>query len=112
MSGPLGLTKADDFRAYFGTCALLGAGATFHSETGKFGLPPTDEERVLAAAALEGLNAFPANAPLANYTRPNDSSLRTYVMGNYSVRIRPTTPTHPGGSGWKRIGSSPILWQR
>jgi hypothetical protein len=105
------LTKADDWRAYFGGCALLGAGATFHSETGKWGLPPTAEEAALAAAALEGLDAFPADAPLGNYSRPSDSSLRTYIVGNYSVRIRPTTDKHPV-SGFTRIGASNILWRR
>jgi hypothetical protein len=110
--GPLHLTKADDYRAYFGTCAILGGGATFHCATAMQGLLPTEEEKALAAAALEGLDAFPADAPLGQYTRPNDSSLRTYVVGNYSVRIRPTTPNHPGGSAWKRVGASPILWRR
>jgi len=105
------LTKADDWRAYFGGCSLMGGGATFHSETGKFGLPPTDEERVLAAAALEGLNAFPADAPLGAYSRPSDNSLRTYIVGNYMVRVRPTTP-NPPLTGWSRIGASPILWRR
>jgi hypothetical protein len=105
------LTKADDWRAYFGGCALLGAGATFHAETAKYGLPPTAEESALAAAALEGLDAFPADAPLANYSRPSDNSLRTYVVGNYSVRIRPTSDKHPV-SGFTRIGASNILWKR
>jgi len=105
------LTKSDDWRAYFGGCALLGAGATFHSETGKWGQPPTADEAALAKAALEGLDAFPADAPLGNYSRPSDSSLRTYVVGNYSVRIRPTTDKHPV-SGFTRIGSSNILWRR
>jgi len=105
------LTKADDWRAYFGGCSLLGGGATFHSETGKWGDVPTGDERTLAAAALEGLNAFPADAPLGHYSRPSDSSLRTYVVGNYSVRIRPTTSTHPV-SGFQRIGSSNILWKK
>jgi len=105
------LTKADDWRAYFGGCALLGGGATFHSETGKWGDVPTVEEQTLAAAALEGLNAFPADAPLGPYSRPNDSSLRTYIVGNYMVRIRPTTAT-PSFSGWTRIGTSNVLWKR
>jgi hypothetical protein len=105
------LTKADDWRAYFGGCALLGGGATFHSETGKWGQVPTGDERTLAAAALEGLNAFPADAPLGAYSRPNDSSLRTYIVGNYMVRIRPITP-NPPLSGWSRIGTSNILWKR
>jgi hypothetical protein len=105
------LTKADDWRAYFGGCSLLGGGATFHSETGKWGQVPTAEERVLAAAALEGLNAFPADAPLGAYSRPSDNSLRTYIVGNYMVRIRPTTP-NPSFSGWVRTGTTPILWRR
>jgi hypothetical protein len=105
------LTKADDWRAYFGTAALLGAGATFHSETGKWAQVPTAAEAELAKAALEGLDAFPADAPLGAYSRPNDNSLRTYVVGNYSVRIRPTTSTHPI-AGFTRIGSSNILWKR
>ncbi len=105
------LTKADDWRAYFGGCALMGAGATFHSETGKFGQVPTAEEQTLAKAALEGLDAFPADAPLGAYSRPSDNSLRTYIVGNYSVRIRPTTANHPT-SGFTRIGSSNILWRR
>lgn len=79
------------WRAYFGVCSLLGAGATFHFENGKYGLPPDAMDRRLAAAALEGLNAFPEAAPLGPYSRPEDSSLRTYVVGNYMVRVRPTS---------------------
>lgn len=104
-------SKADDWRAYFGTCALLGAGGTFHSETGKVGALPNAEEQVLLAAALEGLTAFPDDAPLGSYSRPSDKSLRTYVVGNFMVRIRPTTPTPPI-SGFVRTGASNILWRR
>lgn len=80
---------ADDFLAYFGACALLGAGATIHTDTGKFGLPPTEAERPCIAAALEGLTAFPADAPNGPYSRPGDATLRTYTVGPYTVRIRP-----------------------
>lgn len=83
--------RASDWLAYFAACSLLGGGATFHSETGKYGLPPTPEEAVLAAAALRGLTAFPADAPLGPYSRPSDDTLRTYRVGPYGVRIRPTS---------------------
>lgn len=102
--------RPNDWRAYFGACALLGAGATFHSETGKFAQLPTAEESNLAACALEGLNAYPADAPNGPYSRPVEDSLRTYVVGNYMVRVRPTT--HSPGSGWVRIGASDIFWKK
>lgn len=104
-------TKADDWRAYFGTSAILGAGATFHSQTGKEGKLPTPSETVLLKAALEGLDAFPAMTPLGNYSRPSDHSLRTYVVGNAMVRIRPTTSTPPI-NGFMKVGASNILWRR
>lgn len=104
-----GTSKADDFRAYFGTAALLGAGATWHCETCKYAQVPTAEERTLAAAALEGLNAFPADAPLGPYSRPSDQSLRTYIVGPYMVRVRPTSPAV---TGWTRTGASAVLWRR
>lgn len=87
----VGGENARDWRAYFGVCSLLGAGATFHFENGKYGLPPNDAERRMAAAALEGLDAFPPEAPLGPYSRPEDSTLRTYVVGHYMVRVRPTS---------------------
>ncbi len=105
------LVKPDDWRGYFGTAAILGAGATFHSETGKFAQLPTSEEAGLAAAALEALTCFPADAPNGPYSRPVENSLRTYVVGNCMVRVRPTTPDPPS-SGWTKIGVSHVLWKR
>jgi hypothetical protein len=102
--------SADDARAYFGAASLLAAGATFHCETCKYGDLPTVQEQILAAAALEGLNAFPADAPLGAYSRPTDASLRTYIVGTYMVRMRPTTAEY--GTGWQRIGPSAVLWRR
>lgn len=106
---------ANDFRAYFGACALMGAGATFHFEDGKFGTRPTDLERSLASITLDAMTAFPADAPKGPYSRPMDSSLRTYIVGDHAVRIRPTVSTppfngialDPGGILW-RLVSSPI----
>jgi hypothetical protein len=100
-----------DFRAYFGACALFGAGATFHFEGGKFGRLPNDVEARCAAAALEGLNAFPPDAPFGAYRRVNDNTLRTYAVGQYAVRIRPTTLNFPE-PGWTAIDADGILWRR
>jgi hypothetical protein len=103
--------RPTDWRAYFGVCALLGAGGTFHSETGKLGQPPTTDEMALAAEALGALRAFPADAPLGPYRRIVDDSLRTYVVGNHMVRVRPTTRTAPE-SGWRMLDGDGILWSR
>jgi hypothetical protein len=104
--------KVSDWKAYFGGCSFFGAGATFHSKTGKFAQPPTAEEAQLAATALVGLGAFPADAPANfDYQRISDTTLRTYRMGNCLVRIRPTTLQAPQ-SGWTMIDSAGILWRR
>jgi len=105
--------NVQDYRAYFGTCALLGAGATFHYEGGKFGRLPTADEARCASAALEGLNAFPADAPKGGYRRIDEQggSLRTYAVGNSMVRVRPLTTAAPE-SGWTAIDSDGILWRR
>jgi hypothetical protein len=105
----VGGDRVKDWRAYFGAASLLGAGATFHSESGKWALPPTPEEMQLALAALDGLNAFPADAPNGPYSRPDDASLRTYIVGALMVRIR---PTGAAPSGWKPIDGDGILWRR
>lgn len=84
---------ATDFEAYFGVSAILGAGATFHFESGKYGQPPTPQEAVCAAAALRALDYFPADAPLGPYSRIDEqgATLRTYKVGTYVVRVRPTS---------------------
>lgn len=77
---------------YFAGCAILGAGATFHYEGGKHGQLPQGGERACAEAAARGLQAFPADAPLGPYSRIDEpgQTLRTYKVGPYVVRIRPT----------------------
>ena len=105
--------NVQDFRAYFGTAALLGAGATFHFEGGKFGTLPTASEAECAAAALEGLNAFPADAPTKGYRRIDEQgrSLRTYAVGTSMVRVRPLTKDAPE-PGWTAIDTDGILWRK
>jgi hypothetical protein len=107
--------KVVDFRGFFGACALMGAGATFHCETGKFAQLPTGEEAECLRSALQGLNAFPADVPNLPYQRIDEGgdSLRTYVKGNWLVRCRPATRNAPSG-GWRMIDGEQdgVLWTR
>jgi hypothetical protein len=116
--------NAADFRAYFATCALLGGGATLHTETGKHALPPTADEARIAAVALEALNAFPADAPNQPYRRIDEVidwsvpieqrtfySLRSYEVGPYMVRIRPKRAA-AYETGWTALDGEGILWRR
>jgi hypothetical protein len=107
-------TTATEWRAYFAGCALMGAGATFHSESGKFARVPTPDEARLAAVALEALNTFPPDAVRGSYRRIDEhgQSLRTYVIGErYMVRIGPTTTAAPE-AGWRPLDADGILWSR
>lgn len=111
----VGGNRVLDFRAYFGACALLGGGATFHSETGKFAQLPTPDEALLAREALWALDAFPADAPKGGYRRivePNQpQEARTYVVGNYAVRCQQIGAAF-WEPGWKAIDAEGILWKR
>lgn len=105
----------NDALAHFGALSLLGAGGTVHTESGKLGLVPFDYEREWIGAALQGLDAFPANVAMYPYDRPEawqPGSLRSYTRGPYAVRIRPETLDAPE-SGWESIdGGKGILWRR
>lgn len=106
--------NAQDFRAYFGACAAMAAGATYHTETGKFGQPPTPEEARIAAVVLDALNAFPADAAQGSYRRIDEGgkTLRTYVIGERAmIRVRPTTKDAPE-SGWTALDAEGVLWKR
>jgi hypothetical protein len=113
-------TVATEWRAYFGACALLGAGACFHSESGKHATRLTADEKRLAAVALEALNAFPADAPKGPYRRivepgnepggPTEFA-RTYVVGSYAVRCQQVGTTFPE-PGWVPLDGDGILWRR
>jgi hypothetical protein len=100
-----------DFLAYFATSSLLGAGATYHFESGKTGARMSADEKAFAAIALRGLDAFPPSAPRGAYRRPVERSLRTYAVGNYMVRIRPETPDAPE-PGWRALDAGGLLWAR
>jgi len=107
-----------DWKGYFGGCALFGAGAVFHSKTGKYCELPTPDERQMAASALMGLNAFPADATLGTYGRIDGDGLRTYKKmadsdfhGNVMVRIRPNKPEAPE-PGWTPLDTDHVLYKR
>jgi hypothetical protein len=102
-----------DFQAYFGIASEMGGGGTFHFESGKFTRVPTAQEAACATAALRALDAFPEDAPLGGYRRIDEQgkTLRTYVMGNHMVRVRPTTPSAPE-PGWTSLDAEGILWRK
>jgi hypothetical protein len=116
--------REKDFLAYFAASSLLGAGATFHFESGKYSHHktvgdrvepadgrPSDDERRFAAIALTGMDAFPAAAPRGNYRRLVERSLETYAVGPYMVRVRPQTRDAPE-PGWTAIGDAGVMWRK
>lgn len=86
------ISKVEDNLAYAAACSLMGGGAIFHYEGGKFGRMPVGEEIDCAAAFFQGLSCFPDDmlSPSA-YVRTDEhgETLRTYSKGPYTVRIRP-----------------------
>lgn len=104
-----------EWLAYFGGCAIMGGGATFHSETGKLALPPTAEERALAWHALFAFNAFPADTPNSPYRRIVEAGqppeARTYVVGNCAVRSQQVGTAFPE-PGWTSLDPGGVLWRR
>jgi hypothetical protein len=103
-----------DVFGYYGACALLGGGATVHTESGKFGRVPNDSERAWIALARRALDAFPADGPKGAYRRidEGDGSLRTYVVGErYMVRVRPTSK-HAPEAGWTALDDQGVMWRR
>ncbi len=106
-----GLSTPDDYKAYCATGVQFGAGCVLHSETGKQAQLPTPQEAAVAAAALQGLNAFSGDTNRGAYRRIDGDGLRTYVVGQTMVRIRPNRPAAPE-PGWTSLDSAGILWRR
>lgn len=107
---------AQDYKAYFASCALLGAGACLHYEGGKFGTRPTADEWLCAQEALEGLNfctpGTPNNAPGYHRIDEQGKSSRTYTCGGFMVRIPPLATTEAPEPGWVSLDPDGILWRR
>lgn len=106
-------TGYEDYRAYGGVVSLLGAGGTFHYAGGRQHQRPTEWESVCKDALLEGLTAFPANAPLGPYNRivePGQHlSARTYTVGPWMVRVwQQGAPPE----GWVKMDEDGVLCRR
>lgn len=101
---------------YAATCSIMGAGATVHTQSGKLANTPTESERAWIAAFLSGLNVFPVDAILSGGYRRivedgQSDAARTYVVGNYSVRVKQNGTSHPE-TGWQSLDNHGICWQR
>lgn len=101
-----------DYYTFAAVASICGNGATFHFEPGKFGQPPNDFERKCADSFLQGLNVFPITDN-RDYRRIDEGSvtLRTYIIGNCMVRVRPTIKSAPE-TGWNSLDSYGICWSR
>lgn len=110
---------AYDFMGYYmyaASCVMFGCGGVFHSQSGKYSNPLTSDEANCKDWYLKGLNVFPTNlSSVGGYRHivENDEpdGSRTYVMGNYSLRIKQKGINHPE-SGWKPLDSFGIAWVR
>lgn len=103
--------KRRDFYAYAAGASIMAAGATFHSNSGKFAGFPGGEDDLCADAFARGLNVFPPDAPNGPYERIVENTLRTYVVGPYMVRIRPQSP-QPPRSGFRALDEFAICFVR
>jgi hypothetical protein len=115
--------KIRDFRAYGGASAIMGCGATFHSNSGKNSTAPgspeqwpiTDEEIDCATALFEGLDAFADDAPLGPYRRIVEAGqpdhARTYVVGPCMVRCQQNGTAAPE-PGWTPIDADGVLFRK
>ncbi len=103
--------KRRDFYAYAAASSIMGAGATLHSNSGKFATVPEGEDAICADAFARGLNVFPADAPNGSYERIVENTLRTYAVGPYMVRVRPQTPDPPR-SGFRALDEFAICFVR
>lgn len=93
-----------DFYSYGALAQLMGAGATFHHESGLNSIMPDGIELDCAKAFITGMRLVDTKYQTGSYTRvglsdspiKSDNSLRTYgmILGNLAcmVRVRPTIP--------------------
>lgn len=106
---------------YAASCVMFGAGAVFHCQSMELCEPMTSDEVNCCEWFLKGLNVFPSNASLGPYGRivepgnepggPTENS-RTYIMGQYSLRIKQKGTTHPEGNKWRPLDTFGIAWVR
>jgi len=107
-----------DYLAYYSYAAstvLFGCGGVFHSQSGKWSRVLDENESKCKDFYLRGLNVFPAGAALGAYRRIDEKDqpdgARTYVVGNYSLRIKQNGTNHPE-AGWHPLDEFGIAWMR
>lgn len=103
-------TRPQQLMMYAGTAALLGAGATFHHDAGKYCRPLQSYEQECKRAFLRGLTAFPADAPVVGQYAgtldehsPLDAS-RSYPVGQWMSRVYQLN--NPMPQGWQDVGGT------
>lgn len=80
-----------DFYTYGAGLGLFSAGGCFHCQSGKLAILPTKDELDCYHAFMTGMELFPVDAVLGLYNRPVENSLRTYTVGRFMIRVRPTS---------------------
>lgn len=104
-----------DFYTYGALASLTSTGATFHSDSGKLGKLPDDQEFECYKALMDGMKVFPNDAALGGYEHlrnleeidPNTNEptacLRIFRVGKYVVIVRNKSVKIP--SNWKSLDS-------
>jgi hypothetical protein len=108
-----GYMNALDYYTYAALAALMGSGATFHFESGKFGEVPNSYELECAKMFFAGINLYPLDAQLGPYSHRQDlekivnneptACLRVFQKGNYAIIVRNKSVDIP--SNWIPIDS-------
>lgn len=103
-----------DYYDYGALGSLSSAGVTFHSESGKLGKLPSDNEYSCYNSLMDGMNIFPNDAPLGDYEHLRDleevdsngnptTCLRVFRVGKYVTIVRNKSVKIP--SNWKSLDS-------
>ena len=90
--------KPEDYLAYGAACGLMGAGAIFHYEGGKYGRIPAGEEIHCAEEFYRGLEAFPAEMLGPSAYHRTDEHGETLRTGHPKVPIRSGSVPNPARS--------------
>lgn len=109
-----------DFYCFGALATICSAGATFHSESGKLGQLPSDDELRCYNALMDGMSVFPADAALGGYEHLRDleevdkdgtptTCLRVFRIGKYVTVIRPKSVKIP--ANWKSLDDRKVCYE-
>lgn len=103
------------FYSYAASLKLFGGSGIFHSTPGKLCKLLGLDDIICKDYFLKGLNIFPDGIGYGSYNRiiePGQTEYaRTYVVGDYSIRIDQVGKDHPE-NGWKSLDEFGICWSR